>query len=96
MDIVDYDIIKNTSGKTLEYLIFIKVVDETNGSAKLSYKSLNNMIYKVSDGFCITNRKGTPLVIKEDLKSCQEYLHEEHSKSYNVINPLILDSSSET
>jgi signal transduction histidine kinase len=93
MDIVDYDIIENESSKSQKFLIFLKVVDSTNETAKLTYKTLNNIIYEVSDGFCITDRRGTPLVIRKDLEQCEEYLNEEYMKNHNVVKKLVLNTN---
>ena len=88
MDIVDYDIIKNDN-KTL---IFLKIIDETETLGKLVYKTLNNVIYETSSGFCVTDKKGTPLIIRDDLNSCQDFLNEEFMKNFNVIKKIKIHS----
>lgn len=90
MDIVDYDIVKSDK----KILVFIKIEDypTTNQSNKLSYKSLNNVIYELSDGYCITDKRGVPLIIQKDLILCEKFLNEEYVKIYNVRKKLVLES----
>lgn len=89
MDIVDYDIVKSDK----KILVFIKIEDyPINQSNKLSYKSLNNVIYELSDGYCVTDRKGVPLIIQKDLTLCEKFLNEEYVKTFNVRKKLVLES----
>lgn len=61
------------------------VEDRLNGhGAKLSYKSLHNIIYEMTDGYCVTDRKGKPLVVRETVDECFEFLNEEYLKKFNV------------
>lgn len=90
MDIVDYDIIKSDN-KTL---VFLKVIDYPNKNGKLSYKSLSNIIYEMSDGsFCVTDRKGAPLIIRDTIKLCEEFLREDFMKNHDVKKQLVLDTN---
>lgn len=86
MDIVDYDILKNKN----KLLVFIRVEDHPTSSSILSYKSLNNIIYKLSVGYCVANKLGRPIAIRSDLKLCEEFLNQELAKKYNLIKELKL------
>ena len=56
---------------------------------------MNNIIYKVKDGLCITDRRGTPLIIRKNLFECEKFLNEEYKKEYDTLVPLILSSLEE-
>ena len=87
MDIIDYDIITSDN----RILVFLKVEEYPTNAGKLSYKSLTNIIYKLSDGYCVADRKGSPLTVRDNLELCSEFLNEEYSKQYTVIRPLTID-----
>lgn len=86
MDIIDYDIIINDN----KILVFLKVEEYPNETGKLSYKSLNNIIYQLSDGYCVADRRGSPLTVRDSLELCAEFLNNEYSKHYTVARPLTL------
>lgn len=87
MDIIGYDIIK--SKKLI--LVFLKIEERSANIGKLSYNSLNNIIYKLSNGYCVSDRRGRPLTVRENLKLCEEFLNEEYNKKFIVHQHLILD-----
>jgi len=91
MDIIDYDIIK--SGNKI--LIFLKVEENPEPLGKLSYKTLGNIIYEISGGYCVTDRKGVPLTIRDDLELCTEFIREELSREHTVRKELVLDIGDE-
>jgi hypothetical protein len=90
MDIVDYSVI--THGR--KTLVFVKINErnKSNGG-KLSYKMLHNIIYKISDGYCIADRRGAPQIICSTLESCQEFLNSEYSSNYNKLKKLNITDS---
>lgn len=81
MNIIDYDVtvIENKT------LIFLKVEQIVN-EGKLSYKTLNNIIYKLSDGYCVTDKKGSPITVRDTMDECEEFLNEEYANNFNKIN----------
>ena len=92
MDIVDYDIIKSGS----KVLVFLKVIDypNENGEGKLSYKTLSNIIYEMSDGaYCVTDKKGVPLIIRDTMKLCEDFLREELVRTHDVKKMLVLETN---
>jgi hypothetical protein len=88
MNIIDYDIIKNEN----KILIFLKVIEHPDEIGMLRYKTLNNIIYKISNGFCVTDRRGAPLVIRDSLEMCAEFLNEEYNRMFTVVKELVLSS----
>lgn len=90
MDIVDYDVIKNDN----KILIFLKVIDYPSKNGKLSYKTLGNIIYEMTDGsFCVTDKRGVPLVIRDTIQLCEDFLRKEFVKKHNVKKQLVLDTN---
>lgn len=87
MNIVDYDVV--ISGNKI--LVFVNVEEFPTTTSTISYKTLHNIIYKLSDGYCIADRRGTPLIIRNDLILCEEFLNSEYAKKYNVLKPVMLD-----
>jgi hypothetical protein len=85
MNIVDYDVIKSDT----KILIFIKI-EECPNQYKLRYKTLSNILYELSSGWCIADRRGKALAIRDDLISCQEFLNEKFSNEYEIEKKLIL------
>jgi hypothetical protein len=80
MDIVDY----NLTYHGRKTLVFVKINEQNKSNGgKLSYKMLHNIIYKIANGYCITDRKGIPLIICSTLESCQDFLNSEYSLKYN-------------
>lgn len=89
MDIIDYDIIKSGS----KVLVFLKVIDYPNedGKGKLSYKTLSNIVYEMNDGYCVTDKKGVPLIIRDTLQLCEDFLREELESTHDVKKLLVLE-----
>ena len=87
MDIIDYDIITSEN----KMLVFLKMEEFPHVDCKLSYKSLHNIIYKLSEGYCVTDKRGAPLTVRDDMKLCEEFLNEEYNRLYNVKKALKFD-----
>lgn len=86
MDIIDYDIIKSDK----KVLVFLKVIDYPSTSGRLTYRTLSNIIYEMNDGYCVTDKKGVPLIIRDTLKLCEEFLKDEFMKTHDVKKELVL------
>lgn len=81
MDLIDYEI-HNSDDKIL---VFLKV-SEFNKSYKLEYTQLNNILYKINTGWCISDRKGKALAIRQTLPECAEFLNSLYNKRFNTIH----------
>lgn len=87
MDIIDYDIIKLEK----QTLIFVSIEESPRKGTKLSYKTIHNMIYPVTGGYCVTDKKGVGLAIRPTLEECSEFLNSELALKYNLKKELKLD-----
>jgi hypothetical protein len=91
MDIIDYDILKLDE----KLLIFVSVEEFPRENTKLSYKTIHNMIYPVSDGYCVSDKKGVGLAIRSTLEECVAFLNSELGLKYNLKADLDLDKVQE-
>lgn len=79
MKIVDF-FVKEYEGKLL---VFLSMEDEISDH-KICYKQLNNIVYKINEDYCITNRRGIPIALMESLDDCSHFLLEEYKKDFTV------------
>jgi len=91
MNIIDYDIIKSDD----RLLIFVSVEDFPREDTKLKYKTIHNMIYPVSGGYCVADKKGVGLAIRPTLEDCVTFLNSELGLKYNLKADLDLDKVQE-